>query len=98
MVSTSLFLGSFIAGLLTILAPCVLPLLPVIIGGAAATRNKWYPFVLVVSLCLSVILFTLILKASTYLIEIPQVVWTTISGGIVFLFGIFFFVFIVYKN
>ena len=29
-----LLLGAFIAGLLTVLAPCVLPLLPVIIGGA----------------------------------------------------------------
>ena len=79
---------SFLAGLLTILAPCVLPLLPVIVGGAAGSRNKWYPFILVISLSLSVILFTLLLKFSQLLIDIPQMVWTSISGGVVFFFGL----------
>jgi len=83
-----LIFTSFIAGVLTILAPCVLPLLPVIVGGAAGTRNRWYPLILVVSLSSSVILFTLILKASTLLIDIPQIFWTGISGGIVLIFGL----------
>lgn len=83
-----LLFTSLIAGLLTILAPCVLPLLPVIVGGAAGTRNRWYPFILVVSLSSSVILFTLLLKASTLLIDIPQSFWTTISGGIILIFGL----------
>jgi len=87
----SLFLifTSFIAGVLTILAPCVLPLLPVIVGSAAGTRNKWYPLILVSSLALSIVIFTLLLKASTFLIDIPQAVWTSISGGIVLVFGLF---------
>ena len=42
-----LFLGAFIAGVLTTLAPCVLPLLPVIVGGSlgkpsAETRRRAY--------------------------------------------------------
>lgn len=83
---------SFIAGALTVLAPCILPLLPVIIGGSleasgqAGSKRRMY--VIIVSLGVSVILFTLLLKASTALIGIPQYVWTYISGGIVGFFGL----------
>jgi cytochrome c biogenesis protein CcdA/thiol-disulfide isomerase/thioredoxin len=45
-------------------------------------------YTIIVSLGVSVILFTLILKASTALIGIPQYVWTWISGGIVGFFGL----------
>jgi cytochrome c biogenesis protein CcdA/thiol-disulfide isomerase/thioredoxin len=42
----------------------------------------------VASLAISVILFTLLLKASSLLIDIPQDFWKWISGGIIFFFGI----------
>lgn len=80
---------SFIAGLLTALAPCVLPLLPVIIGGSVAGEaSARKAFVIVSSLGLSVFLFTLILKASTVLINVPPVFWQWLSGGLLLLFGI----------
>lgn len=88
MLDPLLIFTSFVAGLLTILAPCVLPLLPVIVGGAAGSRNRLYPFILVGSLATSVILFTLLLKASTLFIEVPQGFWTGLSGGIILLFGL----------
>ena len=88
MIDSLLIFTSFIAGLLTILAPCVLPLLPVIVGGAVGSRNRSYPFILVISLAGSVILFTLLLKASTLLIDIPQNFWTAVSGGIILVFGL----------
>jgi cytochrome c biogenesis protein CcdA/thiol-disulfide isomerase/thioredoxin len=82
---------SFVAGVLTVLAPCILPLLPVIVGGslgaAGETASKRKVFVIVGSLGLSVIAFTLLLKASTALISIPPYFWTWLSGGIVLLFG-----------
>ena len=85
-----LLLGtSFIAGILTILAPCVLPLLPVIIGSTAGSKNQWKPFVVTSSLATSIVIFTLLLKTSSLLIDIPQSFWTTFSGGIVLLFGLF---------
>ncbi|MDP2656084.1 MAG: cytochrome c biogenesis protein DipZ [bacterium] len=85
-----LLLGtSFIAGMLTILAPCVLPLLPVIIGTTAGSKNWWKPLIVTTSLALSIVVFTLLLKASSLLIGIPQMFWTSISGGIVLIFGIF---------
>ena len=83
-----LFLISFIAGVLTVLAPCVLPLLPVIVGGSLAQGNKWRTYTICISLGVSVILFTLLLKASTIFINIPQSFWEWFSGTILILFGI----------
>jgi cytochrome c biogenesis protein CcdA/thiol-disulfide isomerase/thioredoxin len=74
--------------MLTVLAPCILPLLPVVIGTAATGRSKWTPFVVVGSLSASIIAFTFLLKASTALIEVPPAFWSGVSGGILVLFGI----------
>ncbi len=79
---------SFIAGVLTVLAPCILPLLPVVIGSSAAGRSKWTPYIVVGSLAASIILFTYLLKASTAFIMIPPEFWTYLSGGILILFGV----------
>jgi len=85
-----LLLVSFISGVLTILAPCILPLLPVIVGHSITdtTPSRRRLFVVVTSLAVSVILFTLLLKASSLLIDIPQDFWKWISGGIIFFFGV----------
>lgn len=84
---------SFIAGVLTVLAPCILPLLPVIVGGTlsdggAEGFNKKKALTIVVSLGVSVIAFTLLLKAGTLFIDIPEYVWKWISGGIVIFLGL----------
>ncbi|MEK9176926.1 MAG: cytochrome c biogenesis protein CcdA [Patescibacteria group bacterium] len=83
----TLLVVSFIAGALTVLAPCILPLLPVVIGSSASGRSRWTPYVVVASLGLSIILFTYLLKASTAFIMIPPEFWTYLSGGILVLFG-----------
>ncbi|MGH7928335.1 MAG: cytochrome c biogenesis protein CcdA, partial [Candidatus Binatia bacterium] len=44
----------------------------------------------VLSLAVSVTLFTLLLKATTALLGVPQEVWRSISGGIVLLIGLSF--------
>lgn len=79
---------SFFAGILTVLAPCVLPLLPVIIGSSLSGRGRLTPYVVVGSLSASIILFTYLLKASTAFISVPQEFWTYLSGGILFFFGL----------
>jgi len=81
---------SFIAGVLTVLAPCILPILPVIVGRSITdpSPNRKRLFTVVVSLGISVIFFTLVLKATSLLINIPQDFWKWISGGIIFLFGV----------
>ncbi len=85
---------SLAAGVLTVAAPCVLPLLPVIVGGsivadgADSRRARWRPYVIAASLAVSVIAFTLLLKATTALLGVPTQVWQIISGVIVILLGI----------
>ncbi len=83
-----LLIVSFVAGLLTILAPCSISLLPVIIGGSVENNSKWRPLVITASLGLSVIVFTLLLKASTLLIDIPQELWRYFSGGLIIFVGL----------
>ena len=84
-----LFLLSFLAGILTVLAPCTISLLPVIVGGSLDGKQSLKRAIVVTSsLGLSVILFTLILKVSTAFINIPQEFWQVLSGGIIFLIGV----------
>ena len=83
-----LLLISFVAGVLTILSPCVLPLLPVIVGGAATDlRSRWKPYIITLSLSCSVVVFTLLLKFATLFINVPSYVWQWISGLILITFG-----------
>jgi cytochrome c-type biogenesis protein len=87
-----LLLGAFIAGVLTTLAPCVLPLLPVIVGGSldqSSKRARRRAYLITASLGASVVIFTLVLKASTALIGIPTSVWQWISGSILIALGLF---------
>jgi cytochrome c-type biogenesis protein len=79
---------AFIAGILTVLAPCILPLLPVVIGSSATGRSKATPYIVVASLGASIIIFTYALKASTAFIAVPQEFWTYLSGGILLFFGL----------
>src|ERR1035438_1112165 len=80
-----LLLISFIAGILTILAPCVLPLLPVIIGGSLGgkTKGKVRPYIIAGSLAGSIVVFTLLLKLSTLLINLSPNDLDYIAGSLV---------------
>lgn len=90
MVSPLFLLITFVAGLLTVLAPCILPLLPVIIGGSVSGGAHTGRALRIVSaLGISVVLFTLILKASTAFISVPPQFWQFLSGGLLIVFGLF---------
>ena len=80
---------AFIAGLLTALAPCVLPVIPVIIGTSlSGNQDRRRPYVIVISLAVSLFLFTFLLKVSSAFFGVPPIVWKLISGGIILVFGI----------
>jgi len=88
---TMLFFGiAVLAGIFTVVAPCILPLLPVVLGssdeGAQGISKR--AFVVIGSLSVSVVAFTLLLKASTLLIDIPNVFWTTFSGVVLIVVGV----------
>lgn len=82
-----LLITSFLAGILTVIAPCVLPLLPVIIAGSLIDRNRWRPLIVVLSLGISIIVFTFLLKVFTLFINVPPLFWTALSASILILFG-----------
>lgn len=85
-----LILGALIAGILTTLAPCVLPLLPVVVGGSLgkpSAEAKRRAFLITTSLGVSVIIFTLLLKATAALIDIPPTTWQWISGVLLIALG-----------
>ncbi len=84
-----LFILSFVAGVLAVLAPCTLPLLPIIVGSSiSGVPSKRKAFVISLSLGVSIILFTFLLKVSSALIFIPQEVWGYVSGIIIIIFGL----------
>lgn len=94
---TALLLVCFVAGVLTVASPCVLPLLPVIVGASAARTHpdaaiadrQWYrPVVIAASLAASILLFSLLLIATTALLGVPRFVWQLVAGGIVVGLGV----------
>lgn len=80
------FIISFIAGILTVLAPCVFPMLPVILGGSIGAKSLFRPFVVIFSLAISIVVFTLLLKF--FVIGVPESILKLFSAGIIFFFGL----------
>lgn len=91
----TLLVLSFLAGVLTVAAPCVFTLLPVIVGGSLArsdpsdaSRNLRRPLIIALSLVGSIVIFTLLLKVTTSLLGVPTYVWQFLAGGIIILLGV----------
>ncbi len=84
------FLIAILAGIFTVVAPCILPLLPIVIGASETGEKRVSKRAITVigSLSVSVVLFTLLLKATTLFIAIPQIFWSSFSGVIIILVGI----------
>ncbi len=51
----------FFAGMLTILLPCILPLIPIVLGVSIAGRNRWRPLLTVLGMVVSFVGFTFLL-------------------------------------
>lgn len=89
--SLTLIAVSFVAGVLTILAPCVLPLLPVIIGVSAKTddnHSNHKPLLIIGSFATSVILFSLLINWASKQFGIYQEDIIFVAGIILVVFGV----------
>lgn len=84
----NLVIVAFLAGMLSVLAPCVASLLPVLVARDSSGKRRRSPTAIVLGLALSVFVFSVILKSSTALLGIPTQLWQTISGSILVCFGI----------
>ena len=82
------FTISFFAGILTVLAPCILPLLPIIIGGSVVGGSKKRAYTVIGSLIVSVILFTLLIKVSSVFLNVSPDTWKYVSGIILGILGL----------
>jgi cytochrome c biogenesis protein CcdA len=82
--------GAFIAGIITVFAPCVFALLPVIVGGSVTgdVKDKRRPVIIAASLAVSLFFFTLLLKVATLFVSVQPEVFTWIAGGIIVAIGL----------
>ena len=89
---TAALFGAVLAGALTTLAPCALTLLPVVVGGslqgAATSQARRRVWLIAGALGASVFTFTLLLRATTALIDVPTTVWRLVSGGLLVALGL----------
>jgi cytochrome c biogenesis protein CcdA/thiol-disulfide isomerase/thioredoxin len=57
----SLAFTLFVAGMLTILLPCILPLIPIVLGVSIAGKSKWRPLLSIMGMVVSFVGFTFLL-------------------------------------
>lgn len=78
---------AFIAGFVTILSPCILPILPIVLSGGIS-NDKSKPLGIVVGFILSFTFFTLFLSSLVKLTGISPDFLRTLSVAIIFGFGL----------
>lgn len=82
-----LIVFSFLAGLVTILSPCILPILPIVLSGGA-TGGKKRPFGIIIGFILSFTFFTLALSSLVRTLGISADLLRSISVVIILGFGL----------
>lgn len=78
---------SFFSGILSVLAPCVLPVIPVIFGWGLAAQDNKKSIRIILSMLFFIFIFTFLLKVSTAFIGISTQTRATISGAIIVLYS-----------
>ncbi|MBA3402254.1 MAG: cytochrome c biogenesis protein DipZ [Actinobacteria bacterium] len=63
---------TFVAGVITSLSPCMLPMLPLILAGSASSKDRKRPYVIIVGLVLSFTFFTLAGGALLSALGLPE--------------------------
>ena len=86
---TLLLLASFLAGVLTVLAPCVFPFLPVIIGGSVDSKRKIRPFVIALSLIITIVVFSIALTGLAEVFDLSLRTRRLFSVVLLLIIGIF---------
>ncbi len=77
---------AFVAGVLSILSPCVLPILPIILG-AAASEHRWGPVVLAVGLSVSFVAIGLFAATIGYSIGLDTDVFRNTAAALMIAVG-----------
>ena len=83
--------AAFLAGVLTILSPCVLPILPIVFGSAAG-QHRFAPVALAMGLSVSFAALGLFLATAGFSLNFDPALFRTISAALLILFGLVLFV------
>jgi cytochrome c-type biogenesis protein len=78
---------SFVAGVLSVLSPCVLPLLPIVLG-TAATKQKWGPVALAAGLALSFVAIGLFVATIGFSIGLDADVFRYVAAVLMLAVGV----------
>jgi cytochrome c-type biogenesis protein len=78
---------SFVAGVLSVLSPCVLPILPIVLGAAAA-RQKWGPVALAAGLSLSFVAIGLFVATVGFSIGLDADVFRYVAAVLILAVGV----------
>jgi cytochrome c biogenesis protein CcdA/thiol-disulfide isomerase/thioredoxin len=82
-----LLIFAFLAGIVTILSPCILPILPIVLSGTVSGDKK-RPYGIILGFILSFTFFTLFLTTIVRLTGIPTNTLRIIAGIVLMLFGL----------
>ncbi|MDH2327364.1 cytochrome c biogenesis CcdA family protein [Cereibacter sp. SYSU M97828] len=80
---------AFVAGLLTIAAPCILPMLPILLGASIGKRSRLRPLFIVLGFVLAFSAFTLVFSFFTRLAGLSALDLRLGSAVLIGVFGIF---------
>ena len=75
---------AFLAGLITALSPCVLPVLPLLLAGSASSESRWRPYAVLAGLVISFTTFTLAGAALLSALGLPEDLLRTLAIGLLF--------------
>jgi len=81
-----LVLFALLGGVVTVLSPCILPVLPIILSGAAG-KGRWHPWGVIAGFVLSFTLLTLFLVSVAQVIGLAPEVIRLVASGLIFLLG-----------
>ena len=77
---------AFLAGIVTVLSPCILPILPIVLSGVSGDKKR--PYGIIVGFVFSFTIFTLFLATLVRLTGIPTNALRIIAGVVLLVFGL----------
>ena len=81
------FALAFAAGVLSILSPCVLPILPIVLG-AAASEHRWGPVMLAAGLAISFVTIGLFVATVGYSIGLDSELFRYVAAALMIVVGV----------
>jgi cytochrome c-type biogenesis protein len=81
------FALAFVAGVLSILSPCVLPILPIVLG-AAASEHRWGPAALAAGLAVSFVVIGLFAATIGYSIGLDPGLFRNVAAALMITVGV----------